>query len=139
MQQSRSASTDVDGNALTYQWSFMARPPGSSATIADTAAVVTTFSVDKPGTYVIQLIVHDGSVDSDPDTTTVTTVNSQPVANAGTDQTAPVGATVQLDGGGSSDVDGDALTYTWALTGKPLGSNATISDPDEVNPDLVNV
>lgn len=129
-----SASTDVDGNALTYHWSFTAKPAGSAAALADSSAVVTTFVVDKSGTYVIQLIVNDGSVDSDPDTTTVTTLDTEPVANAGADQTAPVGATVQLDGGGSSDVDGDALTYIWALTGKPLGSNAVISDPDVVNP-----
>jgi len=40
-----------------------------------------------------------------------------PVANAGVDQTASVGsnctAQVMLDGGASSDADGDTLTYNW--------------------------
>ncbi len=129
-----SASTDVDGNTLTYQWSFTAKPAGSTATITAPTAVVTTFTLDKPGTYVVQLVVHDGSVDSDPDTTTVTTTNSKPVAYAGADQSAPVGTLIKLEGTGSSDVDGDALTYTWALTGKPLGSTATLSDPNEAKP-----
>ena len=129
-----SASTDVDGNALMYQWSFTAKPTGSTATITDPTAVVTTFPLDKPGTYVVQLVVYDGSVDSDPDTTTVTTTNSKPVAHAGVDQSAPVSTLIKLDGSGSSDVDGDALTYTWALTAKPLGSTATLSDPNEAKP-----
>lgn len=43
--------------------------------------------------------------------------NVAPVANAGTDQTVeaagPDGASVALDGFGSSDPDGDALTFIW--------------------------
>jgi hypothetical protein len=44
-------------------------------------------------------------------------VNQPPVADAGTDVTAecsgPGGTEVALDGTGSSDPDGDALTYSW--------------------------
>ncbi|MBN1983035.1 MAG: hypothetical protein JW795_15995 [Chitinivibrionales bacterium] len=49
---------------------------------------------------------------------TVNDVNHSPVASAGPDQTVSAGnnclATVTLDGSGSSDQDGDNLTYTWA-------------------------
>lgn len=47
--------------------------------------------------------------------------NGPPHADAGFDQTADELTIVTLDGSGSSDPDGDALTYTWAqLTGTPV-------------------
>ena len=39
--------------------------------------------------------------------------NTPPVADAGPDQTVQVTDTVQLDGSGSTDVDGDLLTFSW--------------------------
>ncbi|MCD4811316.1 putative Ig domain-containing protein [bacterium] len=132
-----SSSSDVDGDPLTYQWSFTSIPSGSAATLSDPAAVNPAFIVDMPGTYTAQLIVNDGLVNSDPDTVTITTENSPPVANAGPDQTVLVTETVQLDGSSSSDVDGDPLTYQWSFTSIPAGSTATLSDPTIVNPTFV--
>jgi hypothetical protein len=131
-----STSSDVDGDHLTYEWSFSAKPVGSTATLQNSTSVTPSFTIDKAGTYVVQLIVRDGTVDSEPDTATVSTVNSQPVAHAGADQTPAVGTTVQLDGSTSTDIDGDVLTYAWALTAKPAGSNAILSDPEAVQPTL---
>ena len=58
----------------------------------------------------------------------------KPVANAGTSREVDVGDTIQLDGSGSSDEDGDALTYQWAFTSRPDGSNASLSDTTTINP-----
>ena len=44
-----SASSDVDGDLLTYHWAFSSRPPGSTATLANPTTVTPTFVVDKPG------------------------------------------------------------------------------------------
>ena len=132
-----SASSDPDGDPLTYNWAFVSRPNGSTATLSNASAVRPTFVVDRPGTYVVQLIVNDGKVNSPPDTVTITTVNSRPTANAGIDSTVAVGATVQLDGSGSSDPDGDDLTYQWSLTSRPQGSNVVVSDPMAVRPTFV--
>ncbi|MEW5744165.1 MAG: PKD domain-containing protein, partial [Nitrospirota bacterium] len=129
-----SGSSDADGNPLTYSWLILSAPTGSAAALSDPAAVNPTFVADKFGDYIVQLIVNDGTVNSASDTVTVSTLNSAPVANAGPDQTAFAGDTVTLNGGGSTDVDGDLLTYSWSLTSHPAGSTATLSDTTAVSP-----
>jgi len=131
-----SGSSDADGDALTYAWSLIDSPAGSSASLSDSTAVNPTLTLDLPGSYVAQLVVNDGAVNSGSDTIIITTENSAPVANAGADQSAFISDTLTLDGSGSSDVDGDALTYTWSLIDSPAGSSASLSDSTAVNPTL---
>src|ERR1019366_5992348 len=73
-----SKSTDLDGNPLTYKWSLLSLPAGSTAKLSSTSLVNPTFSADQPGTYVAQLIVNDGFQDSTPSTVTIT---ATPVQN----------------------------------------------------------
>ncbi len=47
-----------------------------------------------------------------------------PIAQAGQDQSVHEWAYVKLDGSGSSDSDGDALTYRWMLSGKVIAAEA---------------
>jgi len=132
-----SGSTDQDGNPLTYRWTFVSIPSHSTATLNGANTVKPTFVPDVPGSYTVQLIVNDGTVDSAPSTVTISTKNSPPVANAGPDQTITTGATVQLDGSRSTDVDGDALTHSWSFVSVPAGSTATLSNSHIVNPTFV--
>ena len=129
-----SASSDVDGNALTFAWSITSRPPGSAATILNTADVTPSFVVDTAGQYVVQLIVNDGMLNSRPDTLIINTGNSPPTADAGPNQTVAVTSPVVLNGSGSTDVDGNALTFAWSFITRPGGSTATLSNPAALMP-----
>lgn len=129
-----SASTDLDGDVLTYSWSFESIPPGSRAKLSNAKAVRPTFQADRRGDFVVRLVVNDGYVESAPDRVTITTTNSIPLANAGPDQTAPRLATVTLDGTRSSDPDHDVLTYRWVVTHQPAGSDLRLSDPAASKP-----
>jgi hypothetical protein len=127
-------STDSTGDTLTYQWSFVSVPGGSTAVLQEATSVNPTFTPDRPGDYIVQLIVSDGSLKSAPDTVQISTQSSPPVANAGPDQTSFVGQLVQLDGSGSTDIDGDPLTYAWSIVNAPDGSTAAIQKPESVKP-----
>jgi hypothetical protein len=129
-----SASADVDGHRLKYTWSFAARPDRSGATLSRRRSVRPSFVIDVAGDYVVDLVVDDGLTKSAVDSVRISTRNSAPVADGGRDQTARVGQTVRLYGSGSSDVDGTALTFAWALVSKPLRSNAMLSGGRTANP-----
>ena len=124
-----SASSDADGDLLSYAWSFTTTPTGSTASLSDVTVVRPTFTPDVDGDYVLALVVNDGTDDSAADSVTITasTANSAPVANAGTDQNVTTGTLVTLDGSGSSDADGDTLSFSWSFTSVPAGSSAALS------------
>lgn len=63
--------------------------------------------------------------------------NSGPVADAGPDQTVLTGDTVTLDGTGSSDQDGNQLTYSWSISQKPAGSAAVLTGSSSATPSFV--
>jgi tartrate-resistant acid phosphatase type 5 len=70
-------------------------------------------------------------------TFTVGRFNVRPRAHAGFDQDTVVGSVIQLDARGSTDADGDDLTYVWTLLARPAASNSSLSDPVHPTPTLV--
>ena len=67
-------SSDENGDALSYQWSFDAKPGGSSAYIAPSDSSTPRFTADLEGDYKIRLVVNDGQIDSAPSLVTISTV-----------------------------------------------------------------
>lgn len=61
-------------------------------------------------------------------------VNHDPTAQAGPDQNVNTGTIVALDGSGSSDADGDELSYAWSIVQKPAGSTAELSAATTATP-----
>lgn len=142
---SGTGSTDANGDTLTYAWSFASKPTSSTAALSSATASAPTFTADLAGTYVVNLIVNDGKVNSSnvsAVTVTASAANSTPVANAGTNQTVtrtgtPAVITVTLNGTGSTDANGDTLTYLWAITTKPTSSTAALSSTTAASPTFV--
>ena len=135
-------STDANGDTLTYRWTLASRPTSSTAALSSATAASPTFTADLSGTYVANLIVNDGKVDSSNVGTVAVTAaaaNSAPVANAGTTQTvARVNGTITitLSGTGSTDANGDTLTYKWTIAYQPTGSTATLSSSTAASPTI---
>jgi hypothetical protein len=96
-----------------------------------------TFIADASGTYQVDLVVSDGQVSSAPDTVVVRTENRRPTANAGADQSATTGSTIQLNGAGSSDPDGDPLTFAWSFVTTPPQSAAALNNPTSLAPSFI--
>ncbi|MGL1887615.1 MAG: glycoside hydrolase family 9 protein [Reichenbachiella sp.] len=115
-----SASTDPNGDAITYSWDFGDGTSGTGSIVNHTYSNI--------GDNVAVLTVSDGA-NSDTDTETIEVLNSNdsPIAAITVDQTSGIApATFAFDGSGSSDPNGDALTYAWSFGD---GTTATVVSP----------
>jgi hypothetical protein len=132
------SGTDLDGDALTYQWAQLSGPP---VVLSDPASATPSFTTpDVPaagGSVVFGLTVFDGTAFSNLVTRSIsiTNVDRSPTANAGAGQSVPEGTLVQLAGTGA-DPDGDAVAYAWTQTGGPAVSllGATGASPSFLAP-----
>ncbi len=130
-----SASTVCDDASKVYIWSVEAVPAGSGVDAGDldlaTDPAKPSFTPDAVGLYAFSLVVSDASgVTSAADLVIINVISgsSPPVADCGGALSAEIGDRVDLDGTGSSDPEGAALTYSWSLASVPdcsgLGSNS---------------
>ncbi len=118
---------------FTYAWNVTR----GGAPFASGTGASFGFTPDLPGDYEVHLSVTDKDGAAGTATATIaatTSSNRPPSADAGSDQTveatSPVGASVTLNGNGSSDPDGDALGYTWTgAFGTASGPSPTVALP----------
>jgi hypothetical protein len=115
-----SASFDPDGDPLTFSWVELAGPP---VTLNLTNPAIPTFiapALPNLTTYIFELTLDDGQLFVQGfDVLQTLPQHNPPIANAGAAETVGFGETVTLDGTGSTDPDGNLLTYTWTQTAGP--------------------
>jgi hypothetical protein len=78
------ASSDPDGDPLNYEWTVIDSNGDEVTTATGATPTVSLYA----GQYAVSLVVDDGQVDSDPDTTTVDVVLLDPAAVDAADVTA---------------------------------------------------
>lgn len=116
-------ASDPDNQPLT----FSKVGPGPLFMSVSQAGVVTLApSFQDAGPYVGTVRVSDGAA-SDQKSFQIMVVQLDPCpsANAGGPYSGVVNVAVSFDGGGSSDPDGDALTYVWGFGDGSVGSGVT--------------
>ena len=102
-----SASSDVDGTIVSYDWDFGDGMTGTGA--------MPTHTYTTDGTFTVTLTVTDdaGATGTATTTATIGLGNQAPVADPNGPYTGTVDAPVQFDGSGSSDPDGTIVSYSW--------------------------
>jgi PKD repeat protein len=98
------SGTDLDGDPLTYRWTFGDGGTGTGRN--------PTHAYASRGTFNVSLTVNDGRIDSLPVATTVAVLNRPPVPNPGGPYTGVRGVPIAFSGSGT-DPDGDVLNYWW--------------------------
>ncbi len=124
----------ADLSLITYQWTQVSGTPVvATGTNTGTPTFIAPVVGKAGDVLVFQLVVSDGTYISDPIFVYIYIlyVNHVPVANAGSGQSVLQNTKVTLDGSGSSDADGDSLTYNWAQSSGP---NVTLNLTDPVHP-----
>lgn len=152
-----SQSYDPDGDPLSFSWVLLSRPAGSTAILIDEKTATPALIPDVAGAYVVELIVNDGSLNSEPAQLTVMVITSSEFAQLATGEAmnfvariAPSGVTtpgnqtalmnflkqaiLDLQLGDSSESqkklqDAIARTDGCALRGSPDFNGGTIGHP----------
>ena len=76
-----STAFDIDGDTLTYEWKFVSKPAGSSATLTTTTTKKASFTADKAGEYIIQFVAKDVVDAVGKDTVTITAIEAGTISN----------------------------------------------------------
>lgn len=143
-----SESADPQDLRLDYRWEFVDLPQGSQATLNHAEVKRPSFVADVPGEYVVELVVANSLVSSEPAQVSVTASECGGAAPeiAGIQfapQTPGVGAAVELtaevadpDNAEGCAADQD-LSFDWSLKQVPSGSQTDLNMRELANPSFV--
>lgn len=106
-------ATDAEGDAVTFAASGL---PVGATYDTNTGLFSWTPGIADGGDHFVMFTVSDGNASSSATIDIHVTANNRPpVANPGGPYQGAAGQPVSFDGSGSSDPDGNALTYAWTF------------------------
>lgn len=118
-----SESSDADSDALSFAWDF---GDGSSA-----SGMMPTYTYPAAGNFEVRLVVNDGRTNSEPGVTSATIsappMNIAPTADPGGPYDGEPGQLIEFNGAGSSDPNGDTLTYAWDFGDGAMGNGVSLT------------
>ena len=126
-----SASSDADGDTLTYLWSLTV-PTGSGAVLDNVNAQQPQFIPDTPGDYIATLVVNDGKVDSEAMQLDIAAIEAAP-NSATLTWTAPTKRADNQTDLATSDIAGYTIYYGTTLGGPYAKSIPVSSDIKQYN------
>ncbi|MET0165776.1 MAG: PxKF domain-containing protein, partial [Vicinamibacterales bacterium] len=128
-----SASSDPDGDLLTYEWTQTTGPTVSLTNAGTKTATFVAPDIAYPDgvSLTFRLKVSDGALDSTTDkTVTIKWVNDPPVAQLTCSEFVDEGQTATLDGTTSTDADNGIVAWDWnQLLGPPDAGISALATP----------
>lgn len=122
-----SASSDAEGDSLTYNWTLVSKPAASVVTLSNSTSVTPTFTTDVPGTYTASLVVNDGTSNSNTDTVNITAISSiSNIRDTGQNDCYNNTTTIPCPGSGEAFYGQDAHYSTNPL--RFVDNSTTVSD-----------
>ena len=118
------------GSIASFAWT---QTGGSAVTLTGANTATPSFTAPNAGTFTFQLTVTGTGGGTSTDSVAIA-VNSPPLADAGSDQMAGYGTTVNLSAAGSSDPDGVIAGYVWVQTG---GTTVLLTGETTATPSFV--
>ena len=126
------ASFDADGDTLSYSWSITSSP-SSTVSLSNATSATAHFTPDVDGSYIISLVVNDGSENSLADAVTITSSTSgtsYSYAIVDTNQSlcydSTSGVATACSGiGYDADINGNQPSYTLSDDGLSVTDNVT--------------
>ena len=79
--------SDPNRDYVTYEWGMVSAPDGSAAVLVNVAYSRVRFLADMEGTYVVNLVVSDSELSSDPASATITVISARTAVIDGLNET----------------------------------------------------
>jgi VCBS repeat-containing protein len=122
----------------SHSFAILTQPAnGSAAVVANQLVYTPDANTNGPDSFTYSATDQGDLSVTGSASVSVTAVNDAPVADSGLDLNIAIGDHGNLDGSQSYDIEGSEITYYWAFTQTPDGSNVILGDHTAVYPSFI--